>query len=190
MAKSDAGRTARAFDGTRWLLITAHVLTLLTLALGLQFLLATTGGTLFLFSSVAPVLVFLCVVIVAWVAFDRFRKRHSLFRFEKYAPGQMLIRQGETGDCAFFIQSGEVEVLRQNDEGDVRLNTLGKGDYFGEMALLSGQPRSASVRAISTTEVAVLGRENFLAMLRTIPSTREDVMKTFQERAAKSFSSM
>jgi CRP-like cAMP-binding protein len=53
-----------------------------------------------------------------------------------------------------------------------------------------GQERSASVRAAAPTEVAVLGRQNFLTMLRTIPSTREDVMKTFQERAAKSFSSV
>lgn len=190
MAKSNAGRIARVFGGTRWLLVAAHLLALITLALGLQFLLATTGGTLFLFSAVAPALVFVSIAIVAWIAFDRFRKRHSLFRFERYTPGQMIIRQGETGDCAYFIQSGEVEVLQRDDGKDVRLNTLGKGDYFGEMALLSGQERSASVRATTLTEVAVLGRENFLAMLRTIPSTREDIMKTFQERAARSARSM
>jgi len=79
-----------------------------------------------------------------------------------------------------------VEVLQRDGGREVMLNTLGTGDYFGEMALLSGQQRSASVRAAETTELAVLGRENFLTMLRTIPATREDIMKTFQERAARS----
>jgi hypothetical protein len=190
MAKSNAGSTAKSSGRTRPLLVAAHLLALITLGLGLQFVLATTGGTLFLFSVLAPLLAFASVAIVAWIAFDRFRKRHSLFEFGKYSPGQMIIRQGETGDCAYFIQSGEVEILQHDDGKDVRLNTLGKGDYFGEMALLSGQKRSASARATAPTEVAVLGRANFLAMLRTIPSTREDVMKTFQERAARSFRSM
>jgi CRP-like cAMP-binding protein len=141
---------------------------------------------LFLFSALAPWLVLASVAIVIWIAVDQFRKRHSLFLFERFEPGQMIVRQGEAGDCAYFIQSGEVEILQHNNGKDVRLNVLGKGDYFGEMALLSGQQRSASVRATAPTEVAVLGRENFLTMLRTIPSTRQDVMKTFQERAAKS----
>jgi len=190
MVKSNAYSSAKASERTRLLLVATHILALITLLLGLQFVLATTGGTLFLFSVLAPLLVFASVAIVAWIAFDRFRKRHSLFEFEKYLPGQLIIRQGEIGDSAYFIQSGEVEILQHDDGKDLRLNTLGKGDYFGEMALLSGQKRNASARATAPTEVAVLGRENFLTMLRTIPATREDVMKTFQERAARSFRSM
>jgi hypothetical protein len=182
----NARRIASVFQGTQRLLVAAHLLALIALALGLQFLLTTTGGTLFLFSALAPLLVFVAVAIVIWVSIDRFRKRHSLFRFEKYEPGQIIIRQGEAGDCAYFIQSGKVEVLRRKDGKEVMLNTLGKGDFFGEMALLSGHQRSASVRATVPTEVAVLGRQNFLTMLQTISSTREDVMRTFRERAAKS----
>jgi hypothetical protein len=190
MAKSNSSRIPESFRGTRGLLVAAHLLALVTLGLGIQFLLSTTGGTLFLFSALAPVLVFVSIAIVAWIAFDRFRKRHSLFQFEKYMPGQMIIRQGEIGDCAYFIQSGEVEILQRDDGKDVPLNILGKGDYFGEVALLSAQKRSASARATAPTELAVLGRENFLTMLRTIPCTREDIMKTFQERAARSARSM
>ena len=60
---------------------------------------------------------------------------------------------------------------------------LSSGQYFGEMALIRDAPRNATVRAVSKTEVAVLGKGNFLTMLSLIPATHEDIMKTVNERA-------
>jgi len=179
-------KLASAWPGTRWWLVGAQILVLIALALGLPFLLHTTGGSLFLFSALAPLLVFVAIGIVLWVAIDSFRKRHSLFSLESYEPDQVIIRQGEPGDCAYFIQSGEVEVVQESDGNQVVLRILHAGDYFGEMALLSGQPRTASVRALTPTKVAVLGKQNFLTMLQMIPSTREDILTTVQERAMRS----
>ncbi len=167
----------------RWLLIFAHVLALLALALGLQFLLSTTGGTLFLFSAVGPLLVLGSVTGVVWVAILRFRQRYSLFAIRSYEPGEWILRQGDPGDCAYFIQSGQVEIRHHDGRSEKVLSILRPGEYFGEMALLSGEPRNASARALDTTTLAVLGKHNFLALLRTIPSTREDIMKTVQKRA-------
>ncbi len=186
MRRKVAKKMASAWPGTRWLLVVAQILVLIALALGFPFLLRTTGGSLFLFSSLAPLLVFVSIAIVLWVAIDRFRKRHRLFDFESYDQGQVIIRQGEPGDCAYFIQSGEVEVVQESDGDQVVLRTLHAGEYFGEMALLSGQPRSASVCALTPTKVAVLGKQNFLTMLQMIPSTREDILTTVQERAMRS----
>jgi hypothetical protein len=170
---------------TRWLLIVAQVLVLLALGLGLQFIINTTGGTLFLFASVAPLLVTIAIAIAAGVVIYRFRKRHSLFSIETYEPGEIIFRQGESGDVAYFVQSGEVQVLEEEGGVEKPIGVLSEGQYFGEMALLSNAPRNATVRARTAAKLAVLGKGNFLTMLSVMPHIHEDIMKTVKERAMK-----
>jgi hypothetical protein len=169
--------------GTQWLLILAQLLALAAMLLGLQFLTNTTGGTLFVFASFGPILVAAGALILVLVLVQRFRKRHSLFDFEIYDPGQVIFHQGDLGECAYFIKSGEVEVVRNSDRGETVLAKLAGGQYFGEMALLSNQPRNATVRAVTRTQLAVLGKQNFLTMVSTVPATGEDILKTVQARA-------
>jgi cyclic nucleotide-binding protein len=188
MEQQEPGRIAPNTTTSRVLLILAQLLALLALGIGLLFVVNTSGGTLFLFSSISPLLVIVSAIIVLGVALDRFRKRHSLFDHAIFEPGQVIFHQGEMADCSYFIQSGRVEVLREeNGEGKV-LAQLSSGEYFGEMALLSNQPRNATVRAVTTTRLALVGKENFLAMLRVLPSTRTDILKTVQKRAMSSVS--
>lgn len=170
------------FTRERWLIL-AQLITLAVLVLGLQFLFNTTGGTLFMFTSVGGPLAGVAIAIVLGVAIHDFRKSHSLFSYEAYEPGEVIVRQGEPGDCAYFIQSGQVEVV--NGQGSVVAN-LSEGEYFGEMALLSDAPRSATVRAAAPTSLAVLGKENFTAMCSLLPSTKEGFLKRIQERAMQS----
>ena len=184
MAKSHTGWFGPAAL-TEWLLIVAQFLVLLALAMGLQFIVNTTGGTLFLFASVAPLLVTIAIAIVAGVSIYRFRKRHSLFSIETYEPGQIIFREGESGDVAYFVQSGEVEVLEEEGGVEKPIGVLAEGEYFGEMALLSNAPRNATVRARRTAKLAVLGKGNFLTMLRVMPHVHGDIMKTVKERAMK-----
>lgn len=168
------------------MLIVAQLLVLVALGLGLWFLLQTTGGTLFLFSTGAPLLVTVAIVLFAVVVVRRFRKRHSLFTMETYQPGQVIFRQGEPGDCAYFIQAGEVEVVREDEQGHpTLLARLSDGKYFGEIALLSNAPRNATVRAVAPTKVASLGKANFLTMFNVIPSAHQDILKTIQQRVMK-----
>jgi len=170
---------------TRRLLIGAQVLSLLAYAMGLQFLRHTTGGTLFLFSTVAPMLVMIGAFSVIGVIIFKLRRRHSLFDFETYTPGQIIFREGDEGDSAYFIHSGEVEVIRQEDGDEKVIAKLAKGEYFGEMALLSNRPRNATVRAASNLRLAVLGKKNFLNMLSAMPSAEEDILKTMKDRTMK-----
>ncbi len=100
---------------TRTLLIGAQVLALIIFILALEFLWRTTGGTLFLFSTIAPVLALLAAIAVLGVAIYRFLRRHSLFEIRELKAGQVVFQQGEEGDCAYFIHNGEVEVVRQED---------------------------------------------------------------------------
>jgi CRP-like cAMP-binding protein len=167
------------------LLIVALLLTLAALSAGLQFIINTTGGTLFLFAAVAPALVLLAIAILGGVLFYDFKQRHRLFEIERYEPGQVICRQGDVGDSAYFIRSGEVEVVRETNKIESVIAKLRTGQYFGETALLSNEPRNATVRAAAVSELAVLGKENFLTMLSFLPSTQVDILKTVQERAMR-----
>jgi CRP-like cAMP-binding protein len=150
--------------------------------LGLQFILRTTGGSLFLAASLAPALAFVAAVITASLLLYRFQRRHSLFLKEEYGPGEIIFRKGDSSECAYFILSGEAEVVTDERGKGIVIATLSSGEYFGEMALLSNQPRNATVRARTNLSVEVIGKDNFLTMLSTVRSAREDVTKTIEKR--------
>jgi len=164
------------------LLITAQILALIALIFGLEFLYNTTGGTLFLFATIAPGLVGAAVIILIGSLIYTFRRRHSLFRVETFRPGEIIFREGEKGECAYFIRSGEIEVVQGEGAMANVLAKLSAGQYFGEMALIHNAPRNATARAASTSTIAVLGKQNFMMMLNLMPS-KEDIMKTVNERA-------
>jgi len=170
---------------SRRLLIAAQILALIAYALGLQFLLRTTGGTVFVFSTIGPVLVGICVLILVGVTVHRFLRSHSLFQYEIYQPGEVVFTQGDPGDCAYFINSGEVEIVQVENGQEKIVAVLREGEYFGEMALITSHPRNATVRAVNATKLAVLGKRNFLTMLNLMPSARKDIMLTMTERAMK-----
>src|SRR5579875_3114822 len=84
-------------------------------------------------------------------------------------PGEQLIRRGEHGDAMYFISSGAVEV----DAGHkVRLE---RGDFFGEMALLSGEPRQADVHALSYCQLLMLRDRDLQSLLRSHPRIKERI---------------
>ena len=162
--------------------ISCQVLVLIALGLGLRFAIHTSGGTVFLFSTVAPALMVAAIAVVTALAVSTYRKRHSMFNFEILQPGQTVFREGDEGNCAYFIQSGEVEILRRHEGQDRLLGRLGVGDYFGEVSLLTDQPRNATVRALVETHVSVVGKENFRNMLISVGSVREDILEKARHR--------
>ena len=165
----------------RILSIVSLSLTLAAMLSGLLFVHRTTGGTLFLFSFVAPIFVLSAITIYAVTQILEFRQKHKLFKIETYPAGWTVFRQGDPADSAYFIRSGEVEVIDE-DTGSV-IRSLGSGDYFGEIALIANAPRSATIRTVSEVELAVLGKRNFLNMMRLLPTTEEAILHTVRERA-------
>ena len=79
-----------------------------------------------------------------------------------YAPGELVIKEGERGDELFIVLSGTVKVVR----GDAVLTALGSGEHFGEMALIRSVPRSATVQAEGDCELIALRRGDFFEILR------------------------
>lgn len=88
----------------------------------------------------------------------------------RHIPAEtLLVRQGEAGDCAWLIQSGELEVLLEGPDGPRRLGTVGANAIVGEMALLDDGLRSATVRALTPVEAVVLSRDTFRALRGRCP---------------------
>ena len=88
--------------------------------------------------------------------------------------GSVLFSEGDQGDAFFVVLGGSAEVRK--GKGGRRVNTLGPGDWFGELALLDAAPRSASVVAVEELEVAVLGARIFRTLLRELPSISERLL--------------
>jgi EAL domain-containing protein (putative c-di-GMP-specific phosphodiesterase class I) len=75
-----------------------------------------------------------------------------------YEPGEIICREGEAGDCAFVIDGGEVEISALREGKDVVLGRLGKGELFGEIALIEGKVRTATIKAIAPTTLIIIRR--------------------------------
>lgn len=84
----------------------------------------------------------------------------------KYPAGSTIIQMGEKGEDFFLIESGTAEVFKDN-RSEI-LKTYGKGDYFGELALLNDAPRAASVIAKTDVKVAKLGKDGFARLLGSL----------------------
>ena len=92
-------------------------------------------------------------------------------------PGERIIRAGEKADAVYFVVDGQVEVA----VGDRRIK-LGPGDFFGEMALISGLPRAADVTALDYSKFATLSRRDFRQFLARYPAIRDHIAALASKR--------
>ena len=99
-----------------------------------------------------------------------------------YEDGQYITKQGESGQCMYIIQQGCVEVVVEGREGEVVLSRLETGDVFGEMALFTGEPRSASVRAQGSARVLTVDKRGFLRRIHEDPSLAFRILQRMSER--------
>lgn len=87
-----------------------------------------------------------------------------------YRDGEILVRQGDAGDCMYVIQEGQAEIFVERDGKEVLLRTAGAGEVIGEMALFERVVRSASVRAKGEMRALTVDKRNFLKRINEDPS--------------------
>jgi len=104
----------------------------------------------------------------------------QLLRPQLALPGELIVRAGDAGDSMYFISSGAAEVMLDKDSPV----TLGSGEFFGELALIKGQPRVADVRALGFTDLLVLYRKDFQTLLDQEKTLREVIHRTAEQRSA------
>jgi CRP/FNR family transcriptional regulator len=101
---------------------------------------------------------------------------------KQYGDGDIIFRQGETGNCMFVIQKGEVDVFVENDGKELPLRRLRANEFFGEMALFEKETRSATARAAGPAHVLTIDKKNFLSGIHEDPSLAFRIVKTMSGR--------
>ena len=99
-----------------------------------------------------------------------------------YEDGEIIVRQGDKGDCMYVIQSGEVEVVEETDGNQLVLAVLKEGDFFGEMAIFEQQVRSATVRARGEARVLTVDRRTLMRRIQNDPSVAFHILQTMSHR--------
>jgi uncharacterized membrane protein len=100
-----------------------------------------------------------------------------------FKAGMFLCRTGDEGDAMYIIEHGKVRIcVRATDGHEVTLTELARGDFFGEMALLDGQRRSADAVVSEDARLAVLSREHFLSFMRSNPNVALEMLTALANR--------
>jgi CRP/FNR family transcriptional regulator, cyclic AMP receptor protein len=114
------------------------------------------------------------------VAKRQLRKIAGFAEFKEYGQGDFVTQAGEPGDAFYVILSGQAKVV-----GKPRARVLRRGDYFGEMALIDGEPRSATVTAASALQTMRLPRRPFLRLLEQEPRIAIPMMANLAARVRR-----
>jgi len=101
----------------------------------------------------------------------------AIMDVQRFKAGQTIIREGELGNLFYVITEGRAEIIIRDAGGaDLVLHEAGPGDFFGELSMLTSEPRSARVRAVENLTTLALERDEFFAFLRTHAHAAIDVM--------------
>jgi ATP-binding cassette subfamily B protein len=100
-----------------------------------------------------------------------------------FKEGEVLMREGEDGDLFYIVKSGKVTVFMTKDGCEAPINTLGRGACIGEVAVLTGTRRTASVRALEPVTAVGISREDIQSLAATYPKVREILQKLIESRA-------
>jgi CRP-like cAMP-binding protein len=99
-----------------------------------------------------------------------------------YAEGDVLFRQGDVGDAAFVIITGEAEVSIDTDKGPLVVARLRNHDFVGEIAILCDVPRTATVTACSPVEALRITKDLFFRLIKEFPEIAIEVMRELAQR--------
>lgn len=99
-----------------------------------------------------------------------------------YSDGEIIIKQGTEGDCLYVVQQGKVDVIKESDDGDVKLTELGPSEFFGEMGLFEKDVRSCSVKASGDTVVMTIDKKNFYQTIQKDPSLAFRLLEMMSHR--------
>ncbi len=103
---------------------------------------------------------------------------------EKFAAGEEIVRQGEVGDKLYILTRGSAEVAVLEDGRERSVSILKEGDYFGELAVLTGEVRSATVRTTQPTEVYSLAKDEFARLVESDPRLQQMLSRVIEQRMA------
>ncbi len=101
-----------------------------------------------------------------------------------YDPGQVMFNAGDPGDAAYMIMEGSVEISVPTPAGPIVINTMGKNDLLGEIAIYGEVPRTATAKALSKVETLKISKELFMKIIRENPDAAIELIKILAARLA------
>jgi CRP-like cAMP-binding protein len=114
---------------------------------------------------------------------DELEKLEKLSFGKNYSKDEVIFFESDEGDALFLISTGKVKIAKISDEGkEVILAILGTGEFFGDMSLLDGEARSATVIAVEETEVLLIRRQEFHLLLKENPQIAIDLLAVLSSR--------
>ena len=99
-----------------------------------------------------------------------------------YADHEVIVKQGEPGNCMFVVQQGQVEAVAESGDHEMRLRVMGPNDFFGEMALFGTENRSCTIRALGPARVLTIDKKSFLGGIQEDPSLAFRIVKVMSQR--------
>jgi hypothetical protein len=109
----------------------------------------------------------------------------------EYAEGDIVITEGEKGSSLYVVASGEVKVYTKGPKGEsILLATLGEGEFFGEVSVLTGRPRTATITAARPSELLRLDKERLDELVRRFPHVRTVLEEFYERRASRTVEAM
>ncbi len=125
----------------------------------------------------------LSVPLFSQLSEDEIVNLTKVTREKTYPKNSVIVFEDDPGDSLYVVKSGQVKVVLIGEDGrEVILSVMGEGDFFGEMALIDDQPRSAHVIAMEDSRLIVLYRQDFLRCLEETPRIALGMLKALSRR--------
>ena len=99
-----------------------------------------------------------------------------------YKDGEIIIKQGSPGNCLYVIQGGQVEVIHETTNGEVKIAVLKESDFFGEMGLFQEDVRSCTVRAVGETNILTVDKRSLLKSIHRDSSLAYRLLEKMSHR--------
>lgn len=100
----------------------------------------------------------------------------------QYDDGDVIIRQGDVGQCLYVVQEGKVGVYHENDSREIKIAELGPTEFFGEMGLFEKDVRSATVRSLGESRILTIDKKNFYKTIQKDPSLAYRLLERMSKR--------
>jgi len=116
------------------------------------------------------------------LAYEEFLELIKNTRVEKFIPGQIIISEGEKGDSLYFILSGKVKVITKSEGKSIDLGYLEENDFFGEVSILTGKPRTATIIGMTNGELLIINRKDLYEAFQKNPSFKNKIEEFYSKR--------
>lgn len=126
-----------------------------------------------------------CVDFLGVLGPEAHRSLAAKCALRMFAPGEVVVSQGDAGDELFIIDSGEVSIEVATEKRPLKVAQLGPGKFFGEMGLLTGEPRVATVRAATSCALLVVDKQSFHDAISGEPAVLDKISYLLAERQAE-----